>query len=411
MRTSVPILETDLENAFKVTKNTSFYLIEQARENILSTFKNSKEEIVEFLSFMSQVEARRVHFAARGRSLFMGARTLADRLVQLRMKVVYPSLEQYVVYDPTSIIMKGDVVIAISTSGRTSKVVKKVDFAKSMGCDIFSFTTNSNSPLAKGSTYTIIFESHANNETLLKNYDPAPISPLGTNSEFTQLIMMESFAAGLKEIMYNNLESKQVYDKTIDVALTLLDTSKRNLEFAFENHSDAIKDFIANLLLKYYSQQTVHFCARGKTFNMAVGPFKMRLDQIPNAFVTSILDFELLNRPVRKGQITIVVSGSGMAYTLAKIAKEKGSMIAAVTSYRNRLYDIADIVIVVPGRKKYKEDDWDVRQWKGWKAEFAPEGINFEVSATSLLEGIFSGIISYVGITEEDMQYGHVNIE
>ncbi|MGQ4913151.1 MAG: SIS domain-containing protein [Candidatus Asgardarchaeia archaeon] len=411
IRTYVPILEEDLENAYNVARNTSYYLIDQTKENIISTFKREKESIIQFLNALSTNKMRRIHFAARGRSLYMGARTLADRLVQLQMEVVYPSLEQYIVYDPTSIIVKGDLVIAISTSGFTSKVIKKVDFAKSIGCDVYSFTINSKSHLADVSDITIIFDDRANDEKIKANYNPQPITPLGTNSEFTQLILMEALAVGLRDLLYNVVDVDNAFENTQNVAIELLDNAKNSLDHAYSKCSTAIKDFLANLLLKYYSQQTVHFCARGKTFNMAVGPFKMRLDQIPNAFVTSILDFEPLNRPVRKGQVTIAVSGSGMAYPIAKMAKEKGSMLITISSYHNKLIDIGDVVIILPGRKETPDDDWDLRQWKGWKSEFAPKGTIFEVSATSLLEGIFAGIVSYIGISEEDMRQGHANIE
>jgi hypothetical protein len=107
----------------------------------------------------------------------------------------------------------------------------------------------------------------------------------------------------------------QILEKTAD---EMLNKARRNLEKSFEQCEEIIS-LISNLLLKYYSQQTVHLYARGKSFDMVIGPFKMRLDQIPHAFVTGILDFEPLNRPVRKGQICIIVQLLKQGYMIRKM--------------------------------------------------------------------------------------------
>jgi len=416
-RAYVPIREEDLFSALDVAKNTSFYLLEQAKENLSDFYKNNKDFLLKLFNYLNELKLRRVHFAARGRSLYQGARTLAERLMQLGYNSIYPNLEQFIVYDPSAHLVKGDVLIAISTSGETKTVVKKAKFARDVGGDVIAFTGNPNSTLSRLATLPpLIVKPKINQEQLIEKYNPKPFTPLGTTSEFTTLILMESISTGLKEMLYNNREDVGALKKAIATSKALLDNAQKNLETVFSNECENLADFLSNLLLKYYSQQTVHFCARGKTFNMAVGPFKMRLDQIPNAFVTSILDYEPLNRPVRKGQITIVVSGSGMAYSIAKRAKLNGSMIISFTSYENILWEISDVRIKVPGRRKIEitnehDADWDIRQWRGWTTEFAPRGTTFEVTMAALLDGAFAGLASYIGITENQMKYGHANIE
>ncbi len=415
-RSWVPIREEDILTALDVVESTSFYIIEQTNVSLSALFESSQDLLIRLLDFINSLSIRRIHFAARGRSLYQGARTLAERMIQLGYNVVYPSLEQFIVYDPNATIVKGDVLVSFSTSGRTKKVVKKAEFARKVGCDIITVTANAKSPLARLATPLppITFDYTLNRETLLEKYSPKPFTPLGTVSEFIQLIFSESISTGLKEMQYSNADEEKAFKVVVETANELLKRANNNLRYTFDNNKEELSSFLANLILKYYSQQTVHFCARGKTFNMAVGPFKMRLDQIPNAFVTSILDFEPLNRPVRKGQITIAVSGTGMAHSIARMAKDLGSMLISITSYENLLSEISDIVIMVPGRKKVTYEngsDWDIRQWLGWTSAFAPEGTSFEIAASALFDGVFAGLATYIGITEEQMKYGHANVE
>lgn len=414
LRVHVPIRENDIERSLHISKNTSLYLVSQARENLNFLFNEQRDALIKFLEFISSFRGKRIHFAARGRSLLLGARTFADRLTQLNLNAVYPTLEQYVVYDPNAVLEKGDVVICFSTSGRTGKVLKKAKFGRKIGCEIIVITGSLNSPLAKLASFPVIhLKPNCNSEKFLSIYgeDERPFTPLGTTSEYTQLIFSEAICRGLMECILNNEDIEKGFKVSRETAFELLGRAERNLNVAYRDN-DEVSALLANFLLKYYSQQTVHFCARGKTFNMAVGPFKMRLDQIPHAFVTSIIDFEPLNRPVRKGQITFAVSGSGAAYSIAKIAKEMGSMIIGITSFENALWEISDIKIKVPGRKDSDNIyDWDIRQWKGWRSPFAPEGTEFEVSVAAFLDGIFAGLAAYIGIKEEDMRLGHANIE
>ncbi len=413
IKVKVPIPDEDIERAIATAKNTSLYLIEQAKRNIDDALR-MEEKVIKFVEFILAFKKKgkgKIHFAARGRSLYLGARTLASRMVQLNIPTVYPTLEDHITYNPTATITRDDCVICFSTSGETASVIKKASFAKSMGCNVIAFTANIDSTLAKiAGKNVILLPAHSEKDEILERYDPRPFAPLGTTSEYTQLIFAEALARALKDVMEGEVSSEnvpQILDKT---ANELLKRAKKNLKKSFEQREEIIS-LISNLLLKYYSQQTVHLYARGKSFDMVIGPFKMRLDQIPHAFVTGILDFEPLNRPVKKGQICIMVSGSGAVYPLAERVIRTGCMLASVTSFENKLYELSHIRVIIPGRKTGVEEDWDIRQWKGFRSEFAPEGIEFEVSAAAFFDGIFGGLASYIGITEDDMRMGHANIQ
>jgi len=58
LRVYVPIRENDVERSLHVSKNTSLYLIEQAKENINFLFNDQKDAIIKLLikEFILQLE-------------------------------------------------------------------------------------------------------------------------------------------------------------------------------------------------------------------------------------------------------------------------------------------------------------------------------------------------------------------
>ena len=264
-RAYVPIREEDLFSALDVAKNTSFYLLEQAKENLSDFYKNNKDFLLKLFNYLNELKLRRVHFAARGRSLYQGARTLAERLMQLGYNSIYPNLEQFIVYDPSAHLVKGDVLIAISTSGETKTVVKKAKFARDVGGDVIAFTGNPNSTLSRLATLPpLIVKPKINQEQLIEKYNPKPFTPLGTTSEFTTLILMESISTGLKEMLYNNREDVGALKKAIATSKALLDNAQKNLETVFSNEYEN-RHKMASQVVEYYTSLLLkcHFLIMG----------------------------------------------------------------------------------------------------------------------------------------------------
>ncbi|MFX0138334.1 MAG: SIS domain-containing protein [Candidatus Hodarchaeota archaeon] len=417
--TKVPINIEGIEKSFTVFNFTWKYLFEQVRENLTFVFNNQREQLLTYLNFLigecCEKQANndsKIVFAAAGRSLFMGAKPLAHRLAQLDYNVEYPYPEINITGPPSAKISEGDTIIAISTSGRTASVVQKVEFGRTASCDIIIESARPESKISEGPYTVFLHVPDKLNEEKLKGSNADLIfSPLGTNSEFTHAIFSELLGRGLYEMKKNNKdadEALKIMEKSMEQMIT---TGESDLKKCVLDCVDDIKEFIANMILKFYSNHTIHLFGRGKIFDMQIAPFEMRLRQMPHGFITSIIDYATMNRPVRAGQLVILSSGSGALSMTAQKVKKLGAMIIGLTSQKQSpFYDLLDIKIHLGGRKSMKKYDWELRQWKGGTSEWAPEGSQFEINGCVFFEAIFAAICDYAGVTEKDLAYGHVNL-
>ncbi|MHA1753187.1 MAG: SIS domain-containing protein [Candidatus Helarchaeota archaeon] len=434
LKIKVPINETKFEKSFNTFNNTWAYLIEQIEANLNYIFENETEVLTKFIQFIISYchpeysGKSKIVFASVGRSLFMGAKTAAMRLSQLGFNVDFPYSSKEIAGPggPGSKIEEGDVVIAISTSGSTPYVVNKVNYAKNAGCSVVAATANERSLLTQGNVEFILkIPGEHNKKKILSNYDEGSVfAPMGTSSECTQMVFWEIIGTGLNFLIQKIKSGKELQLKDFQDALTkirdtyktLLFTAKQHLKNCSVNYNDEIKMFIANMILFYYSNHTVHLFGRGKIFNVVITPFEMRLRQMPHGYVTSILKYAPKNRPIRPGQIAILVSGSGGIATTAKKVKElseNGCMIMAVSSapLEHEFWANIDNKIRLEGRQNFREGSWEKQQWEGLHADFAPEGFQFEFNSCVLFESIYGAICNYIGISENDLKKGHANYE
>ncbi|MHA1270227.1 MAG: SIS domain-containing protein [Candidatus Helarchaeota archaeon] len=430
----VPINRSEFNLSFNVFNNTWQYLIEQIRKNLSYVFEKQSTTLKNFLEFLilnyypKYNNKNKILFATVGRSLFMGGKTAAMRLSQLGFNVDFPysSKEISGPGGPKSKIENNDIVIAISTSGRTSYVVNKVNYSRSIGCEIVAATANEKSPLTEGKTKFIIkIPEKLDEKEIIKNNGLGTVfTPLGTTSECTQMVFWEIIGAGLNFLISKIENGQTLHDKDYNNAINhiksvyedLLNNAKKDLNNCVIQHNDEIKAFIANLILFYYSNHTVHLYGRGKIFNVVITPFEMRLRQMPHGYITSILRYAPKNRPVRRGQIAILVSGSGGIATTAKKVKElsdNGCIIFGISSVPidHEFWTYVDNKIRLEGRQKVRDGTWEEKQWVGQHADFAPEGFQFELNCCLLFESIYASICNYIGITEEELKEGHANYE
>ncbi|MHA1381381.1 MAG: SIS domain-containing protein [Candidatus Helarchaeota archaeon] len=416
--TKVPIAIESIENSFTVFNYTWRYLFRQIRENLTFVFNNQKDELINYLSFLKdncckkENKGNKIVFAAAGRSLFMGAKPLAARLAQLGYRVEYPFPEIELTGPPTTKINEGDTIIAISTSGSTASVIQKVNYGRLANCDIIIESANPGSKICEG-PYNVFLQipDRLNEEKLKGSNSDLIFSPLGTNSELTHAVFSEILGRGLFEVKNNNKseeEAVKIIAKSMEQMLT---TGETDLSRCVASCMDDLKEFLANMILKFYSDHTVHLFGRGKIFDIQIAPFEMRLRQMPHGYITSIINYATMNRPVRKGQIAILSTGSGALAVTADKIKKLGAMVIGVTSHKNTAFwDLLDIKIHLGGRISIKKHDWELRQWQGGTSEWAPEGSQYEINGSILFESLFAGICNYVGITEKDLAFGHVNL-
>ncbi len=416
--TKVPIKIEGIEKSFTVFNYTRQYLFNQIRENLNFVFKNQKEQVLAYLNFLNgtclEKDGRgcKIAFAAAGRSLFMGAKPFAARLAQLGYRVEYPFPEIELTGPPTTKIDEGDTIIAISTSGTTASVVQKVDYGRLASCDIVILSAKPGSKVCEGS-YSVFIQVPDNlNEEKLKGVNADLIfSPLGTNSELTNAVFSEIMGRGLYEVKENKKSPEEAFNIMEKCLGQLITTGETDLNKCVNESTDGIKEFIANMILKFYSEHTVHLFGRGKIFDLQIAPFEMRLRQMPHGFITSIINYATMNRPVRTGQLAILSSGSGALSMTAEKVKKLGALLIGITSHKNTpFWDLLDIKIHLEGRKSMKTYDWELRQWKGGTSEWAPEGSQFEINGAIFFESLFAGICNYVGVTEKDLAFGHVNL-
>lgn len=141
--------------------------------------------------------------------------------------------------------------------------------------------------------------------------------------------------------------------------------------------------------------------------------FAMRLMHLGfNVYVIG----ETISPSVERGDITLIISGSGstaLPVTVAEIAKKLGVEVLAITSNPDSpLGKTADLVVVVPGRSKVaREEEYHSRQLMGEHESLTPLGTLFENSCMVFLDSLIIELMDRLKVTEDDMRRKHAAIE
>ncbi|MEM3736926.1 MAG: 6-phospho-3-hexuloisomerase [Candidatus Bathyarchaeia archaeon] len=125
---------------------------------------------------------------------------------------------------------------------------------------------------------------------------------------------------------------------------------------------------------------------------------------------------ETITPAMEKNDLLFAISGSGSTTVIvaaAKIAKQVGAKILALTSYPNSpLGRMADHSVVIRGRTKLAEKkDYFSRQILGVHEPLAPLGTIFETAAQIFLDALVVALMHRLGKTEEDLKRLHATIE
>ena len=159
---------------------------------------------------------------------------------------------------------------------------------------------------------------------------------------------------------------------------------------------------------------------KGKVLVMGAGrsglvgkAFAMRLLHLGfNSYVLG----ETIVPSISRGDVAVAISGSGrtgLIVEAADAAKKVGAYVIAITTYpESPLGQLADLVVMVPGRSKVsKMDDYFARQILGLHEPLAPLGTLFEDTAMLLLDGVIYYLMIKLNVTEDEMRNRHANIE
>ncbi|MEM0065288.1 MAG: 6-phospho-3-hexuloisomerase [Metallosphaera sp.] len=141
--------------------------------------------------------------------------------------------------------------------------------------------------------------------------------------------------------------------------------------------------------------------------------FAMRLLHLGyNAYVLG----ETIVPAIRENDLAIAISGSGrtkLIVTAAEAARDAKARLIALTSYHDSpLGKLADVVVEIPGRTKYSQnEDYFARQILGITEPLAPLGTLFEDTTQVFLDGVVAELMVRLKKTEEDLRLVHANIE
>lgn len=128
--------------------------------------------------------------------------------------------------------------------------------------------------------------------------------------------------------------------------------------------------------------------------------FAMRL--MHSGYDVSVVG-EIVTPSIKKGDLLIIISGSGETEQLiafTKKAREIGAQICLITAKSgSTIGDMSDEVIQIGTSDQYV------------KVVGMPMGTVFELSTLSFLEALVSHLIHEKGIAEEVMRYRHANLE
>lgn len=147
---------------------------------------------------------------------------------------------------------------------------------------------------------------------------------------------------------------------------------------------------------------------------LAAKAFAMRLMHLG---VSAYVVGETISPAINGNDCIIAISGSGETNTIvsaAKIAKNRGSKVLAVTSYpESTLGKLADTCLLVKGRTMQEVDDENYmkRQIYGNYTSLTPLGTAFELTTLVFLDAIVSELMEKMHQTESDLKARHTVLE
>ena len=186
----------------------------------------------------------------------------------------------------------------------------------------------------------------------------------------------------------------------------VLDNIKSAEEYLDEKAIDEFEDIIIG-------SKNIFVTGAGRS-GLAAKAFAMRLMHLGlSAYVVG----ETISPAIYADDCIIAISGSGETNTIvsaAKIAKNRGSKVLALTSYpESTLGQLADAYILVKGRTKKEVDDENYikRQIHGNYTSLTPLGTAFELTTLVFLDAIVSELMEKMEQTESDLKARHTVLE
>lgn len=179
---------------------------------------------------------------------------------------------------------------------------------------------------------------------------------------------------------------------------------RRSLEYIQSKIEDILHeisdDDIENVKKLFLDAERIFVYGAGRS-GLVAKAFAIRLVHL--GFQTFVIG-ETITAPVRKGDLVVIVSGSGETIPskmTAEIARNIGAKLVSITANKESpVAQFADISIVLNATCQENE-----------RSELAPLGTLFEASAWLLLDSIVAELMHAKNETEESMRKRHATLE
>ncbi|HDO20504.1 MAG: 6-phospho-3-hexuloisomerase [archaeon GB-1867-097] len=192
--------------------------------NQISTFINKLPSLLDFEQVEKMINML-IYAQAANRSIFVvGAGRSGLIAKAFAMRLMHLGFHVYVIGETiTPAAGKGDVLVAISGSGRTGIVVTVAQVAKQVGVKVVAVTSHPDSPLGKLSDHVVFVPGRTkiSDETdyfsrqILGIHEP--LAPLGTLFEIAAMVFLESIVTELMHRLGKTEEDLRARHATIEV--------------------------------------------------------------------------------------------------------------------------------------------------------------------------------------------------
>jgi len=173
---------------------------------------------------------------------------------------------------------------------------------------------------------------------------------------------------------------------------------------------EEVSRFIKELL----EAKRIYVMGAGRS-GLVAKAFAMRLMHLG---MISYVVGETITPALQKGDVIVVLSGSGKTRTIAEIvqtAKEIEGRICLITSNPDSVIGkLADSCVVIENYRDKVPDEsveFDIRQMLGEHRSFAPLGTLFETAAMTFCDAVISRLMEITSTDEAELKGRHANIE
>ncbi|MEM2026113.1 MAG: 6-phospho-3-hexuloisomerase [Desulfurococcaceae archaeon] len=178
-----------------LTKDAMVQIVDYVYKAIELISDAEKEEMLSSL-LEAQSERKRIFVVGAGRSGLV--------VKAFAMRLMHMGFDVYVIGETIMPPMKpGDILIAVSGSGRTRTVITVAEVAKSINAKVVAITSYADSPLAKLADITLRIPGRTKlaveEDYIVRQVRGVhePLAPLGTLFEITTMIFLDGIVAEL----------------------------------------------------------------------------------------------------------------------------------------------------------------------------------------------------------------------